>query len=309
MIKYRIQSKIRTLADNAVNATFGAHPSFKTEEITFTQWEYNYSDGWLGDAWLAEADIEAENVSEALNDYGAKLSKIIPRIALIGQTYIRYRPEPYIVKRADRDFAMVFHVQQEDPVGLMFMDDEKKALNILLSSNIPDKFFSLWNDAVNTTGYTAKILLMASAVEALVKKPNNSKDFDLRKRILGETLDAKLFAQRTGLRQRLSHGEYLEDPLDGDTNYVNEIHKRIIVYFNTEIFKESLLSEDVVDPQRNFTGNVSVGRFYLKSTTPGASLDLRSVVGAFDEARKNDDSLMLDKYGYEYVFDNEADIY
>ena len=58
------------------------------------------------------------------------------------------------------------------------MTTQQKALLALLGCpQIPEEFFYYWNDAVNSTGYSSKLVLMFSAIEALVKKPDGEKDF------------------------------------------------------------------------------------------------------------------------------------
>lgn len=294
MPSYKIQKKIKTLSDNYADIYKN---SFNVDGLCFKQWDYNAADGCLGDAWLVEFEIEANSLADAYGIFSEKLQKIIPRISLICQTYIHSNQESFLITRNDKNFGFIYYVQEELPVGLMFMEEHKKALDLLLGDGIKDEFFYYWNDAVNTIGYTAKILLMTSAIEALIKKPNGDKDYDLRKQILGTDLDDKLFVRNTGLRHRLVHGEYLSHPEDSGTNYVIQIHKKIITYFNKEVFKEDLLSESVVGPQRNFIDNHSIGKFYIKPLD-SAGLDLKSILNAYVISKENGTGLNLSEYDY-----------
>jgi hypothetical protein len=168
--KYNIQQKIKTLAENAVNAS-EPQPSFQVEGIDFSHWEFNHRDGWLEDAWLAEYEVDATNIKEALNEFGNTLLKVIPRVSLVAQCYIEYLVEPFLVTRSDRDFGFGYIVKEDKPVGLMFMEDQKKALDLLVAeSDLNNEFYLYWNDAVNTTGYTSKLLLMFATLLALAKK-------------------------------------------------------------------------------------------------------------------------------------------
>lgn len=181
------------------------------------------------------------------------------------------------------------------------MEDNKKALAALLvNETIPTEFYYFWHDSVNATGYTAKILLMSSAVHALTKKANGDSDYDRIAEILNEDLKNDIFAPRTGIRHRLSHGEYLSEPQDAGKNYVELLHKAIVRYFNTAIFGEELITEDVVQPHRNFSGSVSAGSFYVK----GGQLDLKSLIDEFDKHAGE-----LGKVPYDFVLSDETGNY
>lgn len=145
----------------------------------------------------------------------------------------------------------------------MFMADELKAFNALLTnSQIPDEFFWYWNDATNSTGYASKLLLMLSAVEALVKirkrKRKGQKSSSKLERILGRKLKVALWGKpgdsSKALRHRLVHGEYFE-PKDGQTDYFTLLHQKVITYFNDVIFQHKWIHESVVNPQRHPTEN------------------------------------------------------
>ena len=156
--------------------------------------------------------------------------------------------------RDDLNVAFFKYVRARGSVPLMFTEHGHKALEKLLQSSVPEAFFHYWADAVNAYGFSAKLLLMFAAVEALTKKENGDVDVPKRIAVLGEELATKIFAGRSGLRHRLSHGQYFDEP-DSGVNYVEVIHKTVISYFNREILGEPLLQTDVVNPQRHFFGN------------------------------------------------------
>ena len=149
----------------------------------------------------------------------------------------------------------------------MFDEKGKKALdNLIKDKNIPKTFYFYWNDAVNTIGYSAKLLLMFSAIEALVKKKNGKNDYKKVEEILGLELKEKIYKPNDGLRHRLVHGEYILD--SSGINYVEEIHKKVVNFFNNKIFKENLIDEKVVSPQRNFFDNKEGGHWFIESNNP-----------------------------------------
>lgn len=291
--KYKIEHKIRTLAYCAVMENKNKPASFEIDGVEFSHWDFNYRDGWRGsDAWLAVVEISAENYVDAVNGLVGKLFKLIPRISLISQSYIEYISEPFLVHKAGSDVAFLRYTADVRGGGLMFMEREQKALIELLGAKeIPETFYYYWNDAVNATGYSAKLLLMFSAIEALVKK-NGQRDWNLINELLGEDLVKDLFGTKgqsnTGLRHRLVHGEYF-DGGDHGKNYLELVHKKVIFYFNTKIFSESLISEDVVHPQRHFFGNKKGGNFFLKCKDGSRFFSLKDLLNNFTDGRFSTD--------------------
>lgn len=292
---YRFEHKIETLADNAVMEA-GKPPSFTAHDLNFSHWEFNHRDGWVGNAWVASANIQAMTFRKAFEDLWHRLSRVIPRISFVSQCYTEYISEPFLAVRDDLNLAFFRYTERTDGVGLMFMEESREALQTLLdTTTIPEEFFYYWNDAVNTIGYSAKLLLMFSAVEALVKRGRKNIDREKREKILGRELRVKLFggegATDEGLRNRLVHGEYFAAP-DSKINYFEQIHAKVLAYFNQEIFKKQLLTENVVNPQRHVFGNRQALRIFIrpKSANP---LELRAVLA---DIRNRNNDFNFDKY-------------
>lgn len=285
MNKYKIQHKIVTLAHCAVMDRKENPASFVSEGIDFSHWEFNYADGWLTDAWLAEELVESDIFIDAINIFRKKLVRIVLRISLISQSYIEFINESFLVHKVNSDLAFFHYIQENKSVGLMFMESEKEALEILLKTNkIPEEFYFYWNDTVNTTGYSSKLLMMFSALEALARNRDKKmfKDkIDLYNTILGKDLAEEIFTDGTGLRNRLIHGEYLNSK-DSGKDYLDLIHKKVISYFNESIIGKKLLAEDVVHPQRHPFGNKSVMRDFIKARNP-ADFDLKVLLQDYDE--------------------------
>jgi len=174
--EYKIEYRILTLVNCAVIEEGNKPASFDIDGVKFSHWDFNYSDGWVTNAWLATITLKTKNNQEALSKFIKKLSRLIPRIALISQAYVEYLSEPYLIHEIGNNIASFRYTKDVGATGLMFMDDERKALvKLLKDKKIPEAFYYYWNDAVNTTGYSAKLLLMFSAIEALAKK-NGEKD-------------------------------------------------------------------------------------------------------------------------------------
>lgn len=299
--KYKIEHKILTLARCAVMEKEKKPASFEIDGVEFSHWEFNYRDGWLKDAWLATAIIEAENYHKAYAEFKKKLSRLIRRISLISQSYIEYLSEPFIIHKIDSDTAFFRYTKDKSMVGLMFMEKEQKALKILFDNQtIPESFYYYWKDAVNVAGYSAKLLLMFSAIEALVKN-NGQKNWGLINKIFGTELVKELFGTKeqsnTGLRHRLVHGEYFGNQ-DNGKDYLNLVHNKVIKYFNDKVFKELLIYENVNNPQRHFFGNKQECKTFVKIKTEERNFSLKDLLQYF-----NDNEFNTQKK-YECVFDD-----
>jgi hypothetical protein len=282
---YKIEHKILTLAHCAVMEKKDKPASFDVDGIEFSHWDFNYRDGWVSDAWIATSTISAEKYYIAINEFRKKLSRLIPRISLISQCYIEYLSEPFLIHKTTSDTAFFRYVKDDDVVGLGFAESHKKALNkLMVITEIPEEFYYYWKDAVNATGYSAKLLLMFSAIEALVKK-NGQKDWNLINEILGKDLVRELFGtkkqSKTGLRHRLVHGEYFSNQ-DRDKNYLELVHNKVIGYFNTKIFTESLIDEYVIEPQRHFFGNKSECNLFVKLKDGSNCFSLKDLLKDFN---------------------------
>lgn len=268
--KYKIEQKISTLAYCIIEKK-NEPTLFEIDEIKFSRWGLN------SNTWLAIATIEAEDYRKAFNEFSKKLSRLIPRISLISQSYIEYFSEPFLIYKIRSDMAFFRYTKEVDPVGLMFNENEQKALKILLENKeIPEAFYYYWNDAVNTIGYSAKLLLMFFAINVLTKQETKQLENELKDRILGIELRKKLFEQRKGLRHRLVHGEHLSTQDTED--YVKRIHDKVINYFNTNIFSETLIHENIVCPQRHFFGNKQEDTFFVKRKDKNSPFSLKTLL-------------------------------
>lgn len=273
---YRVQHRIRVLLSNNANVSAESsdeYHSFTVDGVTFKSWEQDLREKWRAGAWLVETSIEADNLHDVYGQYGLAMSRIVPRIAFVGQAYINDRNGLIFIKREDKDFGWLKSVVTREAVSLDFMDEEKQALDLLLAEeSIPDAFYHYWNDAVNTTSYTGKLLLMFGAIESLTTRDNRRAK---RSEILGEELATELYDGNTCLRNRLAHGEYLNET--DDKNYVELVHKQVLEYFNKTILKTDILEVDIVQPQRHFDENYEGARLFIKQKSDEHPLDIYTV--------------------------------
>lgn len=264
---YEIQHRIETLAKNVGSAQNLGTP-FHSMDISFSHWDFNLRDGWKLNYWLTTGTVEAPDYKQAFQQFSSKLTKIVPRISLIAQCYIDSQSQPFLIRRSDATVAFFRFVGDRGATGLTFTEKQQKALTHLLGNHqIAEEFYYYWNDAVNSTGYSSKLLLMLSAIEALVKTREGKKDFARLEEILGEELKTALWGTKENhgkdaLRHRLVHGEYF-NLRDSENNYIDLVHNKVITYFNDVILGEKLISEQVVNPQRHPFGNKEETGFFI----------------------------------------------
>ena len=110
----------------------------------------------------------------------------------------------------------------------------------------------------------------------------------MTKAVFGQELNTELYGTqedrgRSGLRQRLAHGESLRE---SDTrNYVIQINNYVLGYFNTHVIGANVLNLNIVNPHRHFFGNRDEWKGFIRSV--GGSLDLKSVLAAHGADENN----------------------
>jgi hypothetical protein len=285
---YRIEQRIEALANNAVMKDGRMEAAFTVGQVTYSHWDFEVTRSWSSDLWLAEASIEAEDYKAALGIFRREMIRVIPRISLIGQAYIDFLQQPFLVVKDGEQVGCFRYIRKRRGVGLMFLEDQRKALDQLLAENsIPEEFYYYWNDVVNAVGYTPKLLLMCAAIECLTRTGPGERDWEKLERVLGKELKEELWGRQgmssAGLRHRLSHGDYFRAD-QTSKNYVELIHKRVMTYFNDHILGERLLALDVVSPQRHVIGGLEGGGWFLRPTK-GNRLFLKGILLDFE---KND---------------------
>lgn len=274
---YRLEQRIHTLANIAIDHTETGSFGFSVDDVTFSSWQVGKHDGyWTHDYWLATSELEAADYGTAWHLFTKSLVRIASPMTLVSQCYTEFLYQPILIERRDLKIAFIWWVlDRARPTGLMFMEDEKSALELLLGrSDIPKAFFYYWRDAVNTFGYSSRLMLMLSAVEALTdipyaeRKAKRDTFYARLELILGKELKEIFWGTKgshaNALRHRLTHGEYF-DPLDTKgIDYRGVLHTRIMQYFNEAIFKDQVLNTGVVNAPRHPFGNADQAISFLR---------------------------------------------
>jgi hypothetical protein len=287
-MRYRIEQRIETLAHNAVMKDGRMGAEFAVGPVRYAHWDFEQRSAWLSDYWLAEAAIEADDYKAAFRDFRQEMNRVVPRISLIGQAYTDFLYQPLLIVKDGEQVGFLRYLRKRPKVSLMFLENHREALvRLLAERSIPEEFYYYWNDVVNAVGYTPKVLLMCAAIECLTRTGHGAKDWEKLERILGKELKEDLYGTKedssSGLRHRLSHGEYFGADHSGK-NYVEVIHKKVMAYFNECILKGPLLDPDIVSPQRHFVGSLEGGSWFIKSKSSDR-LSLKTVLADFE---KND---------------------
>jgi hypothetical protein len=310
LMLYRIEQRIHTLSENVVDSVTTRILGFTAEGIRLSPWLRNGEVAWRSPYWLATYEVEANDYMSAWRQFVKSLVPLVSRVALVSQCYTEHLGQPILIERNDLKVAFVLWIlDRERATGLMFMKEEKRALDLLLGHpDIPKEFFYYWLDAVNTFGYSSRLLLMLSAVEALTgipyaerKGPKRDAYYQRLEQILGKELKEIFWGTKddhtNALRHRLTHGEYFDSQDMGDKDYRGLLHSRIMEYFNEAIFKEPLLNSTIVNAPRHPYGNADQAINYLRARDT-AKLCLIDVLA--DADLHGIENLV----NYEYVWDN-----
>lgn len=298
MPTYMIQKQIHTLIQYGLFDE-GRLVPFSRNNIRFSAWDEDVTTAWRSRYWIAESEVDSASFVDAWKLFQDALTKIVSRSSFVGQAYHTDIGRPYLIKRVNSEIAYCRHSRERGPVPLHFNEDELGALDILLGDGgIPEAFYLYWNDAVNAVGYAAKLVLMFAAIEILFDRASRStSDFYVTiEAVFGADIKRELYGTRedggrSGLRQRLVHGDYLA--VSDTKNYVEIVHQTIVRYFNQCMLREHPINEGVVGPQRHLFGNLESWQGFIRAGSE-APLELKCVLAAFSANEDN-------PVGYEIV--------
>jgi hypothetical protein len=82
-MRYPIEQRLETLADNAVMKDGGMEAAFSVGPVKYSQWDFGHNRGWPSDFWLVEASIEAPDYKAAFRIFRLELNRVVPRPTLI----------------------------------------------------------------------------------------------------------------------------------------------------------------------------------------------------------------------------------
>lgn len=287
MHKYFIEQKIKTLSHLAVGLDQDFTPKMNIDNYIFHQ-EFDVREAWKGNAWFVKKEIKANSGVQALNQFRSQLDKIVQKIGFVSQCYMDFYREPFLIYKFESNPEKIFfykHIQERDPVGLQFDEQELGAYEAIKEFKYPEAFRFL-QESRNTIGYIPRLLLLFSALEAMCGKVeyenSNGKVYitynkDEMKKILGDVLYNEVYGEN-GIRHKLNHGEMVESAFGRD--YSEEIYKSIISYFNMNF--NAQIEESVVSPQRNFYDNREFLNLWLKPEE-SFNINLKSCIDGFNE--------------------------
>ncbi len=284
MSLYHIEHRITTVAE--------LYDRFEFRGFTLAPWKYDPVSGTCGDAWCVIKAIEAENVDEAFLTFRRELLSIVDRIAFVSQCYTVAEQDPYLVIRINDNERrqLFFRYSEERPVTpLMFMDEEKNALEALEAYKDKGDVFRYLREATNATTFYTRWMMLISALEAMAGervdlkgRRKQTKTTYIENEILkAKDLYEKLYGYGTGLRHKLMHGGKVDLTSDEhkDRNYVAEIYEAILRYFRES--HGAVISTEVVGPQRTRLGNYRSWAGWIEPRKSDVPLDLLSLHEAF----------------------------
>lgn len=286
---YKIEHKVRSLLQYVDHE---GKQSFEVDGLLYSMCGSTWEENRKNPDWLVSGFVSAKTGLDALNIFRKRLRRSLTRLSFLGQAYIEFADQSFLVRRVFPECAegLFYNSKSNKVVPMSFLSSQKAILVDLLSDKeIPDEFFAYWKDATNTPGYSGKVMLMLSAIEALVNGLRQSNGLDKRSQtdlILGAELRKDIWGgggDKGALRNRLVHGDYFPA---SDNDYVLILHNKLIHYFNERYSWNPKISENVVNPQRHFFGNFEYWFGFLISRQ--GSLNIRDVLTDFEKNGLNE---------------------
>lgn len=280
MSHYHIEHRIKTLSE--------LDDPFEFSGFRLSPWKFDPASGSSGDAWCAAKDVEAENFDEAFRTIIGELYPIVDRIAFVSQCFTMVELQPFLILKLNNNehSQLAFRYTDERPVvPLNFGREEKASLEALEGYRERGKPFRLLREATIASSFYTRFVMLVAALEAIAgevvdkKRGFKRKDGDyIRDEILKDAeLYAGIFEPGTGIRNQLLHGAKVDLTSDRHAaiDYIDNIHKAILRYFRE---KHGInISQDIVEPLRNPTGNYRVWEGWLQPKDNSVALDLWSI--------------------------------
>lgn len=273
MNDYLIKYKITTVAELI--------EPFEFEGYEFTSYTPEW---WECDAWVASKVISAKNAGEARFKFINGLMPVVEKCSVVSQCAFRFVANTYIIYKLTNNpekIVYIYFVRSVEHTGLNFDEDEVTQLTKLAA--VPNQqAFMYIAEAANATTFYSRLTMLLSAVEAFAGEVRKGKSVMTNhaaiKGILGGELHEKLYKYGTGLRNKLLHGNfeahYLFDGLS------DQVYNKIRTYLRENF--DVQMSEDVIDPQRNFHENFMYTSMFMGFNDP-PNLDLKEIEIAVDD--------------------------
>lgn len=277
MNDYLIKYKIATVAELI--------KSFELEGYEFTSYTKEW---WECDAWVATKIIKANTAGEARFEFMKGLMPQIEKCSVVSQCAFRFVANSYFIYKQTNNpekIVFIYFVRSVGHTGLHF--DEEEITQLPKLASVPNqKAFLYIAEASNATTFYTRLIMLIGAVEAFAGEITKDKKIitnqDEIKKILGKDLYKKLYEYGKGLRHKLLHGNLGAHHLfDGLTD---EIYNKIRIYLRENF--DVQISENVVQPQRNFYGNFEAASMFMKFNDEPI-LDLKEIEEAIDDKKPN----------------------
>jgi hypothetical protein len=305
METYLIQHKVKTLSKLGVGLNDSTFPKMDLGGFLIEQWDFNISEGWLGDAWLVEKNIQADSCEEAIKIFRSDLDKIVPKLAFISQCYMDFYMQPFLIKKINEPDNIFFFKYTEDHKGVSLHFSENEFKSYKKIGQLNNVLFRYLQECQNCTGYIPRLMLLFAALEALCgKKEKNDTNGDtyitynhkIMKDILSKEFFNNLYGSN-GIRHKLQHGDVVDFIFQQD--YVDIIYKKIIKYINNKY--NTKIVDDVVSSPRHFHNNNGYLNFWLKPCA-GFNINLKQCIANFSNDNgmyvKNCEQISVDSKSY-----------
>lgn len=279
MNTYLIEHKIKTITelwDFAENKQ-----SFNFCGFEFRQWDFNISDGAMGDAWIAKREVEAKDAESAIQFFRKELIDIVRRVAFVSQCFASADLEPYFILRLNDNPEQVFFLsysEESEHVSLHFGEEEKESLEKLEKFPNPVVLEYIAQSGRAAT-YTTRLAMLVIALESIAGEisPGKTNMQYIKDEILKNyDLHDEIFKFGTGIRNKIFHGKEIV----GGKDYAQLIYDRIIDFFNVKYGTK--INTAVSQPQRHLFGNYYGYRGWLQPRINISDWELKYVLANHD---------------------------
>lgn len=279
MNTYLIEHKIKTISE-LWDFTDNQQP-FNFRGFEFRQWDFNISDGAIGDAWIAKREVEAKNAESAIQFFRKELIDIVRRVAFVSQCFASADLEPYFILRLNDNPEQVLFLsysEESEHVSLHFGEEEKESLEKLEKFPNPVVLEYIAQSGRAAT-YTTRLAMLIIALESIAGEINPGKtnmQYIKDEILKNYDLHDEIFKFGTGIRNKIFHGKEIV----GGKDYAQIIYDRIIDFFNVKYGTK--INTAVSQPQRHLFGNYYGYKGWLQPRINISDWELKYVLANHD---------------------------